>query len=510
MRMRNRNSDIPLIYCLDYLNLDKEAREIAENLQEQTDMPIVFWLDSDISLSIGARHPKQNNQYWIIIPPRAEEDERRRLILGGMYRAVQETNRYWRFKCYEESEELHQLAGAIGSVATSIDVACFLEKYNIRTDAYILNIRYKNEKKILRRYIGNLKAKKYAGEILWKKEKEFYHIIQCGDFYQRNVDFRKELEYLTKQIGNSFFQKMILVAEQIAEMKSKYDGTNGNILTEELMRKWIHQFDLEERVRLFIPDYYESEYPVEGGMAPVFSYIPESCPEQKELMRWLRLTRQIICHYRSMKGFEEPDVLVNIIDTDVCNTYADGTVEKGYCIGITTGLVRLVNHVINDMEILDGLKYMVDAYGEAGVRKQLMRMVIYFTAAHEYAHILAGDCDETERCRREGITIPEETRNAWEEKADKLAREIISVSVMNEHRFPPAPEGEHQRIGQALRNGGIEAMESVVSEDRRWEISREVAIQQLNLLRDRVLMDEAEQFIRMKVRGGRCGEIMIK
>jgi len=259
MKNRNRSSELPLIYCLDYLNLDKEAREIADNLQEQTDMPIVFWLDSDISLSVGARHPKQKNQYWIIIPPRAEGEERRRLILGGMYRAVQETNRYWRFMCYEESEELHQLLGAIGSVATSIDVACFLEKYNIRTGAYILNTRYKNEKKVLRRYIANLKAKKYAEEIRWKKEIECYHIIQCGDFYQRNVDFRKELEYLANQIGNDFFHRMILVAEQIAEMKSNYDGTNGNILTEELMRKWINQFDLEERVQLFIPDYYEGE-----------------------------------------------------------------------------------------------------------------------------------------------------------------------------------------------------------------------------------------------------------
>ena len=133
------NSKSPLIRCIEHLNLPNDYEQLARDLVARSDMPIVFWINSELPRNYRHRHPAQKNQFWVTVRPNCSETERLRLILGGIYGAVQEQRRYWRTDIQPEYEaalkdlsdnlqllSYYEFLSRIGNIATTLDVEWFL------------------------------------------------------------------------------------------------------------------------------------------------------------------------------------------------------------------------------------------------------------------------------------------------------------------------------------------------------------------------------------------------
>ena len=78
-----------------------------------------------------------------------------------------------------------------------------------------------------------------------------------------------------------------------------------------------------------------------------------------------------------------PDVHANIIRSEHINAYADKLGDSYYF----AGLLQTVIDSTDSFDISRIPQAIVNAFGEAEVRKRVSKYCIYYIAAHEYAHI---------------------------------------------------------------------------------------------------------------------------
>lgn len=514
-----KNSESVLIRSIDFLGVNNETKQIAEKLMAQSDMPLVFWMDSELPRNMRARHPEQKNQFWITVQPQADEQERRRLILSGIYGAIQEKKRYWHVEVVSEYRDklrmendrahiiaLHELMGRLGSLATSLDIEWFLAHYGISTKPEVYQFGFRKYKEMLRNYSRRFKSRKGLASVKWYREREVHHLITLGNFYRRGREYRRDLKPLLEKIDKQYINDVEWVAKAIVNLRTEYNGTNGNQLTERFMRQIIARFHLEDKIFLQISEAYKGSYPLNNGkMVSIFSYIPEDWPNQVQLTQWIRLARNFICIYRESKMYKVPDITVNLLDTDSCNSFADGTAENGYSISFTAGIINTVNEALKKWNVLAEIGSMISGFGREETYKQLLRMIIYFITAHEYAHILLGDCDQSAQYKADMLTETEEMRTMMERNADSKAIQMIKVVIKLEHRFPPSPPGEYEKLQQAMREDGLEAVKRVLSKERQEEIFYEVSIHRMKCIRDLLMLEEAERFVN-KMKAGFASE----
>lgn len=504
-----KNSESILIRSIDFLGLDAETKRIAENLMEQSDMPLVFWMGSEVPRNMRARHPEQKNQFWITVKPQTDEQERKRLVLSGIYGAIQEKNRYWRVKVVAEYKDrlimendvphisaLHELMGRLGSLATSLDIEWFLSHYGISTNPKVYESGFRKYKEMLRKYSKSLKYRNSLSSVKWCRELEVYHLITLGNFYRRGIEYQEDLKPLLEKIDKQYIKDVAWVAESIENLRAEYNGENGNQLTERFMRQIITRFYLEDKIFLFIPDNYKGIYPLKNGKtAKIFSFIPEDWPEQAQLLQWIRLARTFICIYRESQLYKAPDITVNLIDTDNCNSYADGTAEKGYCISFTSGMVYAVNDILKSWKISAELEGLLSAFGKEETYKQLLKIIIYFITAHEYAHVLLGHCDRSVQNKADRVTETDEARIIAEKDANRRAVQMIKAAIPMEHRFPPELFGEHEKLKKVLDEGGWEAVMKALLKDSKAEIVHEVLLHRMKVERDLLMLNDAIKFV---------------
>lgn len=495
-------SNSPIIRCVEHLGLSKEYEALANRLIDQSDMPIVFWIESEMDKNYRHRHPKQKNEYWIVIKPQSNENERVRLILAGLCTAVQERRRYWNVihhPTYKEAlirkgDKRHiavyrDFPNSLNSIAGTLDAEWFLAQYGISTSTEVRQFFFQDRMCKLREYIRMHHPPRNQPMLTWYREIEVTNLIEYGNYYRCGEFYQRELKKLLPKVEPSYLAEVEKVAKTITDLQHEYDGTNGFQLTE--------QFNLGNMLQMYIPETYDGTYPLENGThANVFSYIPHKWPRQDELVRWLRRAREFVCTYRSMQNPYPPDVTINLIDSDICNSYADGTREKGYCISFTSGLIVQIVTYMQKWQVSEGNIELLNIIGEQEYRQQLLRHVIYHITAHEYAHILNGDCDRSTARKLSGLgPLPKEVRLQIEEQADAHAKELTKEAALLYYRFPPAPKGEHEQICAALRQGDINAISHIVSPQRMEEMQKEVQDLRFKIARDNVIASEARKFV---------------
>lgn len=501
-----QTSDSPVIRCVEHLRLSKKDVALAKLLIDQIDMPVVFWMESEADKNYRQRHPRQKNEYWIVVKPQTDENERVRLILAGLRTAIQVRRRYWNViyhPVYKEAlisrgDQRHiaaynEFPNTLNSIAGTLDAEWYLAQYGISTSTEVRQFYFQDHIDKLNEYISLHHPRKNQPMLSWYRETEVTNLIEYGNYYRLGDPYQKELKELLPKVEPSYLSEVERVAKTITDLQLEYNGTNGFQLTERFITAMIEQFDLENMLQMYLPETYDGTYPLESGTyADIFSYIPYSWPRQDDLVYWLRMARELICAYQNSQDPLPPDVTVNLIDTNICNSYADGTQKTGYCISFTSGLVFEITDHLQKWTISKDSERLLHIIGEQEYRRQLLRQVIYLITAHEYAHILNGDCDYSFAKTYSGFApFSEEYRSQIEDRADVRANKIISDATLLLYRFPPAPKGEHERIRAALLQGSIPA----IPHQRLLEIEKEVQEFRFKLARDNEIAIEAQKFI---------------
>ena len=348
----------------------------------------------------------------------------------------------------------------------------------------------------MKEYINLHDPQKTQPCITWTREIEVVNLLEYGNYYRLGAEYRRDLERLLPKVNPAYLDEVRWVASLIVGLQQSYNGSNGAELTEEFLTAVIEHFQIEHMVRLCKHEAYRGIYPIDSeNNADVLSYVLNSWSRQGDLINWLRNAREILCVYRTEMNYQTPDVTINLIATDLSNSYADGNRDEGYCISFTNGLIYQITDAVKNWELSSDLSTLVAYIGENEVRQHLLRQAIFFISAHEYAHIINRDCDRSAQLAAEGCEVTSAEREVIEERANHTAMEIIQQVIPWLYRFPPAPDGEHARMREAFRNGGPEAMRRVISKERENEMSQEVRDLISKQCRDHLLAYEAVSLV---------------
>ena len=143
-----------------------------------------------------------------------------------------------------------------------------------------------------------------------------------------------------------------------------------------------------------------------------------------------------------------PDVHANLIDSRHQNAYANRLGGKCY-ISITSGLFLQILHSIST-EIVP--PQCVAILGEKEILQRLKKYAIFYIAAHEYAHIINGDCEEAD-CYQSTWDL----RSRREAAADNFARSILKKVLLLQYR-PDMSTSVFDRIREMQINRSADAI----------------------------------------------------
>lgn len=494
------NSESPVIRFVEYLGLSEDYQRIANELIEQSDMPIVFWLESEMDKNYRQRYLAQRNEYWVVVKPQEDENERVRLILGGIYTAVMEQRRYWvvthnpeykvkilATKNKKHIESFRELPNALNSIVGTLNVEWFLAQHGIGMRDELRQFYFRDRIRKLKDYKRKRHPPKGKASVKMFREIEIINLIEYGNYYRFGEPYQRELRKLLPQVEPHYLGTVERIAEIITDFQKAHTGDNGDYLSEKFLCTIIEELKFEDLVLMVVPEAYCGTYPVSSEeFAPVFSYIPKTIPQQTDIIRWTRYSRELVSTYRNSQKYFSSDVTINLIDTEIANSYADGNQEKGYCISFTVGLIRKMLPFVENWTISPAHHSILSIIGDSTFRRELLRQVVYLITAHEYAHILNGDCDQS------SYRIQQQCRTEVEIEADRCADRILSSAARAFYRFPPAPKGEHKRMSAALKTGGIEAVMDSITPERQKEICMEVQHLKFKLYRDKQILEEAK------------------
>ena len=180
-----------------------------------------------------------------------------------------------------------------------------------------------------------------------------------------------------------------------------------------------------------------------------------------------------------------PDAVLQLIQTHRINAFSN-LVDGTYCISFSTGLVEKATELA------------FARCPESEGAQQLLRIIAFFVTAHEYGHILNGDCEEQSN-------TGEEDRPEKERKADDLAIEMVGKVIPLQYRTTVKPEDQLELFHAYWSNGETDKIEQLfneIPEARKLEIEAEVKVLQGNILRDLCLLKTAFQIVQSLRRHG--------
>ena len=143
-----------------------------------------------------------------------------------------------------------------------------------------------------------------------------------------------------------------------------------------------------------------------------------------------------------------PDAHANLILSNHINAYANKFVSGCY-LSFTAGLLIEVMRSAQDC-MATVPPQCVAAIGESAVRSRLTKYALFYITAHEYAHILHGDCEQSTSYKPILNYLTDR-----EEKADAFAREML-VRILPFQYRPDMQANLLDRIQEFTVNRGID------------------------------------------------------
>lgn len=421
-----------VIRDIDFLNLRPQAREIAEALANMIDLPIVYLVGSEFDLNYAGRHSRHRNQYWVTVKPQTDQNEYERIILSGLYRGVQERKRSIRAcPCRKHLQKLQgstdqqkrtelyfQMIGRINAVVTTVDAELFLKPRGYEVGEQQKQAQLNDRMRRLDEYLS-IQADTPA--FCWYPEVEIGNLLDYSRIASWGNAYRNELVKRICRIKPLHVSRRYL--RQLEALTAMYRQLCDEEVTEPIewmLTRIIQILYLDDIVSTARHTAYVGDFRLEDGRTvPQCSLVPEGIADEELMLAGMRSVNEAIVLLQEYLEFCQnqtlPDVVTSLILDNTCNAYANGTKDNGYFISVTAGLFRYVHSAV-------GQASFDHASPLAEIDKTLLeKLVLYFIAAHEYAHILGGDCDIDANAEQEAV-------------ANQKALQLMSEALFVRHR----------------------------------------------------------------------------
>lgn len=425
------------------LGLSPEIEKLAQHLASQIDLPVVFIVNSEREGNFARRHSPQNpNEFWINITPQADPKEFERLVIGLLYRGIQERRRYPGLSPLEnyystlnikQKSIYSDFLSRLTSVATSLDAELFLQQYGIFTSSQVHHAMLDDRIKKLKEY---QQMKKRNPFFRWYREIEVLNLVDYGNYYRRGKAYRDKLMPLLRQVNKAYVPIVHQVSSLISEAEKRYRSDAPDEMVDWLLGKFIKLFRLENMVVFGPINTFKERIPfVDGGFAVAYSLIPEDWDNQETLITCTRYANYFLSLIHQASNFEAPVAHVYLINSTDCNAYSNYGAENEYILAFTTGLFNKIHSHVYDESFSPSsydvakLKYDRETY-----LNKFFCYVMFFITAHEYAHVLNGDCKQSINNPTQAIS--EEERRLIESHADQTARQLLNSCFLFQYRTP--------------------------------------------------------------------------
>lgn len=475
---------------ISHLGLRPEAERLAYQLADEIDLPVAFIVDSEADKNFSGRHsPTMPNAFWGNIKPQSDPREYERLVLAHLYHGIQERKRYLHILPNDNyvaaldddhKKSYFDFITHLNSFVLSLDTEFFLRNYCINTSWDVHHAMLDDRVQKLREYI---QIRKRTPGFRWYREIEVCNLVDYGNYYRRGKAYRDKLLPVVRQVNPKYLTKIQKVAEIINTASQRYTSKTSGEIVAWTLRKLVKLFRLESMVILDHTLAFVDTFPITNEItAPVFSFIPDDYERQTVLAKGIRYANYFLTLVQEMYGFHMPTTLVYLINHDSCNAYANPGQDGEYIIAFTTTFFyRIHDFLFSNQLQTDGFKKAKVCGEEDGYLDKFFRYVVFFVTAHEYGHILNGDCD--------GERKYNPTR---EENADTKACELLSACFIDQYRPRESTARPPASIG-----GNIEAFVDWFASlpiQERLDYARNAYDFEAGLCKDKLILNEAIEF----------------
>ena len=439
-----------LVRFVDHLDISDNAKCIAEELIDQIEMPVVFLIDHDFDKQYAARSHVHHNQFWVLANHLNEQSEYERVILSNIYRGVQTRKRFLHpepkqeyVACInkiinpkERVERLrlyNELLNRIYSFVSTIDAELYFKAKGFEVSDTQKQWLYDDRILRLDEYLGM--QKKMRG-FQWYSEVECinmldYARIACfNEIYKNNI-----INRLKRVCPNSASKRCVNRLNELCcliDNAYRKHSSSDKDIADWFSKEVVRILGLEKKLNLKRNFAFKGTFLVETGKAEeVYSYIPVKFDNERVIIKAMRYVNEciVLLQEYSELVLEKPitEVHANIIKSDHINAYAN-KLSSEYYLSFTS---ELLNEVIyNSQNCINNVSAdVVSHLGESIVRSKIAKYALFYITAHEYAHVLHGDCEQVSNYQSKWNLVCNKEKNA-----DDFARKILTEALIFQYR----------------------------------------------------------------------------
>lgn len=440
-----------VIRCVDHLDISTEAKLIAKKLVDQIDMPVVFLIDHDLDKQYALRSQVNHNQFWVLANHHEDQSEYERIILSNIYRGIQERDRFLRpAPCaeYEKSidriqdkkerdehrKRYYELLKCISSLVSAIDAEQFLKPRGVEVSSKQKQWLYDNRIMLLERYLDTQRKQPHFccyNEIEYMNMLDYSRIASfCDDYRIGMVNRLKKIR--PASASKRYIKWLTQLMAMIKEAEIKYTHNPQEDIAGWMTQEIVRILKLEDILVLRRQYALVGKFNLEtGDCADIYSFVPSDFPDKELNILAMRHVNECILliqeYFATLMNRNLPDVHANLIRSNHQNAYANQLGEEFY-ISITSGLfLQILRTVSAEMDKVP--PQCVETLGEQEILSRLKKYAIFYITAHEYAHIINGDCEKA-YCYQATWDLVNKRENA----ADSFAKNILKKVLLFQYR----------------------------------------------------------------------------
>ena len=440
-----------VVRCVDHLDISPKSKLIAKELVDQIDMPVVFLIDHDLDKQYALRSHGYHNQFWVLANHHEDQAEYERVILSNIYRGIQERDRFLHpAPCaeYEKSidliqnknerveyrERYYDLLRSIASLVSTIDAEQFLKPRGVEVSSKQKQWLYNNRIMLLEEY---LEIQRKQPCFRWYKEIEYMNVLDYSRIASFCDDYRIGIVNRLKKIrpasaAKRCIKRLTQLMAMVKEAEIKYIHNPQEDIAGWMTQEIVQILKLEDVLILKREYALIGKFNLEtGDCADIYSFVPSDFPDKRLNILAMRHVNECILltqeYFAMLMDRNLPDVHANLIDTSHRNAYANRLGEKCY-ISITSGLFHQILNAVST-EIDKVPPQCLEILGEQEILYRLKKYAIFYITAHEYAHIINGDCEEA-ACYQTTWDLVNKRENA----ADNFARDVLKKVLLFQYR----------------------------------------------------------------------------
>lgn len=393
--------------------LRTEIADIANELIKQIEYPVVFCLDSPLDRNYAANHRININQFWITVKKGTSLQERERIILKNLYMGVQRRKRYLYaipkivYTDKKRNDCLRSLAEKINVISSNLECDFFLEKYGITTDETETQFYYNDRIKKLTEYIN---MQKRMPEFVWYDEVFFFNAIDYAFYSRKNDEYKNELFSLVKKTKPRFrAYKMIELINKIVllmdNVYSRFSDGNAEKIVNNIRAELVKLLNLNDYIEIVPVDSYQEIKTLNSKQIRILTFVPEDSENEALMIKSFRYINECLGLVRECANngnyFSLPysKIAISYDGENNMSSFArlnDENIVEYYILIYSSFASRLWNKIIT-MDCSDSsVKAIEKNMSKAYVIEKLFKYALFYITLHEYAHILNGDCDNSD------------------------------------------------------------------------------------------------------------------